>query len=546
MPGFTPLAMPAQSLPGKFSRRDRRAWVDPRLAATILARLRAVFGGAVALTACAPTEIAKVVGVGTTTALEWVLVVLFVVTFSWLALSFTSSVVGSIWLLTRREGPDLSASLAERTAIVMPIYNEAPSARLWRDAGDPRGRRTHGLGATFDFFFLSDTTDANVWIAKEAAFVAMRERLPEARVYRRRRKNSSREAGNIADFVTHRTEHYPHMLVLDADSVMSGDAIVRLAAVDGGGPDAGIIESLPLIVNRNTMFARLQQFAARIAGPVIAGGLTAWMGRDGNYWGHNAIIRTRAFADHCGLPDLPGKPPLGGHILSHDFVEAALMRRAGYAVYMLPTLGGSYEESPPSLIDLARARPAMVPGQSPAFAHHRRQGVRLGDAPAFRNRDHGLSRFARMDGAAPGRHRAGAAVALHSARILYRRLFAVSRLAAVRLRTRAAIVRTDDRHPARAEVPRPHRGPIRRAHPPGLGRRAGPHSLDLRRDRHLGRDRADHDADPVRFGRADPLRTGHRLESATARRRVDSVRQHRANVIGRMRFWASSRCSPLC
>src|SRR5260370_2237788 len=143
------------------------------------------------------------------------------------------------------------------------------------------------------------------------------------------------------------------MVVLDAESRMTGDAIVRLAAAMEADPDAVIIQRLPLITNRHTMFARAQQFAARIAGPVIAAGLSAWMGRDGNYWGHNAIIRTRAFADHCGLPDLAGKPPFGGHILSHDFVEAALMRRAGYSVYMLPTLGGSYEESPPSLIDLA-------------------------------------------------------------------------------------------------------------------------------------------------------------------------------------------------
>jgi membrane glycosyltransferase len=118
-------------------------------------------------------------------------------------------------------------------------------------------------------------------------------------------------------------------------------------------PDSGIIQTLPLIINRNTLFARVQQFAARIYGPVIAAGVSQWMGRDGNYWGHNAIIRTQAFASHCGLPDLRGRPPWGGHILSHDFVEAALIRRAGYAVYMMPTLGGSYEESPPSLIDLS-------------------------------------------------------------------------------------------------------------------------------------------------------------------------------------------------
>ena len=114
----------------------------------------------------------------------------------------------------------------------------------------------------------------------------MRARLPQARLYyRRRRRNVSRKAGNIADFVTHWGGHYPHMVVLDADSLMTGEAIVGLAAAMEADPDAGIIQSLPLIVNRNTMFARLQQFAARIAGPVIAAGLSAWMGRSGQLLG---------------------------------------------------------------------------------------------------------------------------------------------------------------------------------------------------------------------------------------------------------------------
>src|SRR5271166_4691245 len=354
MPGFAPLAMPAQSF-RRFSRRDRRAWVNPRLAATPFLSRLAVFGGAVALTAYGADQMYKVVGVGTTTALEWVMVVLFVITFSWLALSFTSSVVGFIWLLTHSRKPEpLPASLSERTAVVMPIYNEAPSRVFGAMQAMLEDVERTSLGSTFDYFFLSDTTDANVWIAEERAFVAMRERLPKARLYyRRRRKNLSRKAGNISDFVTHWGGNYPHMLVLDADSLMTGEAIVGLAAAMEADPDAGIIQSLPLIINRNTMFARLQQFAARIAGPVVGAGLNAWVGRDGNYWGHNAIIRTRAFADHCGLPDLPGKPPFGGHILSHDFVEAGLIRRAGYTVYMLPDLAGSYEESPPSLIDLA-------------------------------------------------------------------------------------------------------------------------------------------------------------------------------------------------
>ena len=354
--------------------------MNPRLAATpVLARL-AVFGGAVALTAYGAYQMYKVVGVGTTTALEWVLVVLFVITFSWLALSFTASVVGFIWLLihSRKPGPSAGFAGAKGPPSSCRSTTRRPSRVFGAMQAILEDVERTGLGSAFDYFFLSDTTDANVWIAEERAFVAMRERLPKARIYyRRRRKNSSRKAGNIADFVTHWGGHYPHMLVLDADSLMSGEAIVRLAAAMEADPDAGIIQSLPLIVNRNTMFARLQQFAARIAGPVIAAGLTAWMGRDGNYWGHNAIIRTRAFADHCGLPDLPGKPPFGGHILSHDFVEAALIRRAGYAVYMLPTLGGSYEESPPSLIDLAARDRRWCQGNLQHIAHHRRQGVRL-------------------------------------------------------------------------------------------------------------------------------------------------------------------------
>src|SRR5271165_1608788 len=203
MPGYAPLAMPAQSF-RRFSRKERRAWVNPRLARTPLLARAAVFGGAVALTAYGAYQMYKVVGVGTTTALEWVMVVLFVVTFSWLALSFTASVVGFVWLLThsRKLGP-LPDSLSEKTAVVMPIYNEAPSRVFGAMQAILEDVERTGLGAAFDFFLLSDTTDANVWIAEERAFLAMRQRLPKARIYyRRRRKNSSRKAGNIADFVT--------------------------------------------------------------------------------------------------------------------------------------------------------------------------------------------------------------------------------------------------------------------------------------------------------------------------------------------------------
>jgi len=355
MPPPALLPMPTQSL-RQFEASERRKRLAPDLWRTPWLSRLFVFGGGLALTVYGALEMYGVINIGAITTLKWALLVLFVCNFSWIAIAFTSGLLGFGWLLTKgRARPVAPGALQHRTAIVMPIYNEAPSRVFSAMQAIHEDVAATGLSDHFDWFFLSDTINPDVWIAEERAFIAMRARLGAgARIYYRRRpKNTSRKAGNIGDFVTTWGGAYAHMLVLDADSVMTAQAIISLTGAMEADPDAGIIQSLPLIINRNTMFARVQQFAARIYGPVIAAGLAVWSGRDGNYWGHNAIIRTRAFADHCGLPDLRGRPPFGGHILSHDFVEAALIRRAGYAVYMLPTLGGSYEESPPSLIDLA-------------------------------------------------------------------------------------------------------------------------------------------------------------------------------------------------
>jgi membrane glycosyltransferase len=355
VPPEAPLAMPTQSLT-RFKRSERRKATAPELAYTPWASRLFVYGGALAVTAYGASEMYRVVDVGGVTTLEWALLVLFVINFSWIALTFTTSILGFLWLLfAKPKPPALPASLKARTAVVMPIYNEAASRVFAAVEAIFEDIEATGLGASFEYFFLSDTTDPDVWIAEERTFLAVRARLRNrAKVYYRHRpKNTSRKAGNIADFVQRWGGRYDHMLVLDADSLMTGHAIVSLAAAMEADPDAGIIQSLPLVINRNTLFARVQQFAACIYGPVLACGLAVWSGRQGNYWGHNAIIRTAAFAGHCGMPNLRGKPPFGGHILSHDFVEAALILRAGYAVYMLPVLGGSFEESPPSLIDLA-------------------------------------------------------------------------------------------------------------------------------------------------------------------------------------------------
>lgn len=355
MPAESRLDMPEQSFT-QWSRAQERKKAAPHLQHLPWLSRLFVFGGGFVITVFGGMEMYRVVAVGTVTLLQWVLLGLFVVNFSWIALAFSSGVLGFVSLLFRPP-PALAVppALREKTAVIMPIYNEAPSRVFAAMQAIAEDVARTGLIQHFDFFFLSDTTNPDTWVAEERAFLAMRARMPaEFRIfYRHRPKNTARKAGNVADFVTRWGGAYAHMLVLDADSLMTGETITALAAAMEADPDSGIIQTLPLIVNRNTLFARVQQFAARIYGPVIAEGLRLWMGRSGNYWGHNAIIRTRAFADHAGMPHLKGKPPFGGHIMSHDFVEAALIRRAGYAVTMVPGIVGSYEESPPSLIDLA-------------------------------------------------------------------------------------------------------------------------------------------------------------------------------------------------
>jgi len=357
LPPERPLDMPTQPLKS-WSKANVRPLANPAGWRTPVVSRLFVATAAIAVTGLGVYQMYKVVEVGGVTLLEWALLILFVVNFAWIALAFASSVVGLVALFGRPalKQPGLPERLTARTAVLMPIYNEQPSRVFGAVEAVFEDVKRLGFADHFDYFLLSDTTDPDVWIAEERAFLLLREALgPDARVYYRHRvKNHRRKAGNIEDFVTRWGGGYEHMLIFDADSLMTGHAVIALAAAMEADPDAGIIQTLPLVINRNTLFARLQQFASRVYGPIIASGIAVWYGRDGNYWGHNAIIRMEAFAGGAGLPDLPGKPPFGGLIMSHDFVEAALIRRKGWAVYMLPQLEGSYEESPPSLIDVGQ------------------------------------------------------------------------------------------------------------------------------------------------------------------------------------------------
>jgi membrane glycosyltransferase len=356
LPPESPLAMPVQDL--RTGRLSSRAL--PTSPPAIRRRRALVMGTAIALTLFATYQIWWVLRGDGINVLEGVLLALFVALFAWIALSFSSALAGFVLLLRRRPHPlgiDDAAALPElstRTALLLPTYNEDPHRVLAGLHAMHESLQGTGQGDRFDFFILSDTTRPEVGHQEVAAVRALRRRLgADARVfYRRRRENAERKAGNIAEWVRRFGGAYPQMLILDADSLMTGDTLVRLAGAMERNASVALIQTLPMIVNGRTFFARMQQFAGRVYGPVVAHGIAWWHGAEGNYWGHNAIIRTAAFARHAGLPHLRGGKPFEGAVLSHDFVEAALLRRGGWAIHMAPGLGGSYEEGPPSLTDM--------------------------------------------------------------------------------------------------------------------------------------------------------------------------------------------------
>ena len=320
-----------------------------------------ILGGTVLMTLAGCYEMYEVLQVGGVTILESVILALFVLLFAWIAFSFTSAIAGFLVLLFRKKDDlriDTAAALPaieSRTAMLLPTYNEDPYRISARLRAIQESVAETGCASRFDWFVLSDTTDSAIWIAEEGCFLRLRQEIGQAAriFYRHRPQNTARKSGNIEDWVKRFGSDYECMLILDADSLMTGDTIVRLVAAMEKHRKVALIQTLPIVVNARTLFARWQQFAGRLYGPLIAAGIAWWHGSEGNYWGHNAIIRVRAFAQCAGLPELRGRKPFGGHILSHDFIEAALMRRGGWAIHMAPTLGGSYEECPPSLLDFA-------------------------------------------------------------------------------------------------------------------------------------------------------------------------------------------------
>jgi membrane glycosyltransferase len=327
------------------------------------ARLRrAGFFGLTVLTASLCTALMfNILNANGLTLAERISLPLFFALIAWISGAFWTAIAGFVIRVTGSDPAALSAArvsevaLRGRTALIICVYNEdvgrvsAGLDAIWSSL--VREREGHA----FDLFILSDTRKADVAAAEEAAWRSLVTRLDaHGRIfYRRRAHNTGRKAGNVADFVRNWGGAYDYMVVLDADSVMSGKALVTLARLMDANPTIGIVQTLPMPAGCETVFARMIQFAARLNSPMLSSGLSYWQLGESNYWGHNAIIRVRAFASYCALPKLPGAEPLGGEILSHDFVEAAFMRRAGYSVWLVPDLEGSWEQVPTNVIDYA-------------------------------------------------------------------------------------------------------------------------------------------------------------------------------------------------
>ncbi len=297
---------------------------------------------------------------------DLLLVMLFTVTLPWMVIGFWNATIGFIIMRFARDPVAAVTPSAGRvsghepivssTAILVCIRDEPPERVIRHIAPMIDGLIARGVAQQFHLYVLSDTSDLAHAAVESRNFSelanAWRGRM--ALTYRRRDMNTGFKAGNIRDFCDRWGDQHEHALVLDADSLMTADAVLRLVRVMQANPQLGILQSLVIGMPSTSAFARIFQFGMRLGMRSYTIGSAWWQGDCGPYWGHNAIVRIAPFMMHCHLPVLPKSALIDGHILSHDQVEAVLMRRAGYEVRVLPEEGASFEQNPPTLIEFVR------------------------------------------------------------------------------------------------------------------------------------------------------------------------------------------------
>jgi len=294
------------------------------------------------------------------TPLHYLFLALSTLTFAWVAFGTTNALIGACSLLAGTGGNSIVPAPAgvpegSRTALLFPVYHEDARVIAAVIRNLVRDLEAEGALQAFAFFVVSDSQTREDRIAERDVFLSLSRKIrgKATFAYRNRAHNVGKKAGNIADWIRTHGGGYDYFVVFDADSVMSAGTLMQLVCTMQAHQDTALIQTVPRLAHGRTVFSRLQAFANNVFGPLGAAGLAAWQGASGNYWGHNAIIRTRAFAESAGLPVLPGNAPWGGHIQSHDFVEAALLRRAGWRIALLTSLDGSHEQSPPTFVEMA-------------------------------------------------------------------------------------------------------------------------------------------------------------------------------------------------
>ena len=424
-----------------------------------------------------------------------------------------------------------SAAPRPRAAVVVPIYNEdthrvfAGLQAIWTELA------AEAEAARCDLFILSDTTDPDIWLAELEAWQDFLQATPGAErvFYRRRLRNVQRKSGNIEDFVTRWGGAYGYMVVLDANSLMTGQAIAELVRRMDANPAVGLIQAPPKLVRGHSLFARLLQFSGELYGPLSATGISYWALGEGNYWGHNAIIRVAPFAELCSLPLLPGRAPLGGEIMSHDFVEAALLRRGGWQVWIADDVPGSYEEPPPTVADFATRDRRWCQGNL--------QHMKV----LFTRNLHWVSRL-----------HLGIGIMAYLTSPLWLVFLLLSAAQAWELTYTRPVyfteglpfpvlpvsVEAEAAVPSRGDAGPPVRpqalGPDPRARqpapPPGAGRGSAPDAECPDRDRAVGPGGAGDDGDAHHLRPPDPARGRHRLDAAAAQCRLQRAARDRAPV----------------
>jgi membrane glycosyltransferase len=297
---------------------------------------------------------------------DLLLLLLYAIALPWLVIGFSISTIGFCVMRFARDplGTIFPAAarirgtepITARTAILVCIRNEAPERVIRNLAPLMAGLAAAGVGERFHVFILSDTDAGDHAAAEEAHLAAFaagwRDRI--AVTYRRRSENTGFKAGNIEDFCRRWGSSHDFALTLDADSFMTAEAVLRLVRIMQSDEKLGIVQSLVVGLPSTSAFARLFQFGMRLGMRSYTIGSAWWQADCGPYWGHNALVRLSAFIAHCGLPELPAEGVLGGQILSHDQIEAVLMRRAGYEVRVLPLEHQSWEENPATLLEFIR------------------------------------------------------------------------------------------------------------------------------------------------------------------------------------------------